>query len=627
MSDQEKKGNLFTEFPAVSTSEWEAQIEKALKGADYEKKLVWKTDQCFSVRPYYREEDLEEIQAKDILPGEFPFVRGNKIRGNDWFIRQNIRVSKIEGANKKALDILMKGVNSLGFILDDRKEYKREEIDSLCKNIFAEIVELNFVCGKQAENIAGIYYELVKQHNRDFQKVHGSVNFDPLGRLLIKGNYYNSMEEDFESCRRMIKLASNLPHFTVITVNGRNFHHAGSTILQELAFSLSAGAEYLTQLTERGLSVDKVAPGIRFNFSIGSDYFMEVAKIRAARQLWANIVKAYGPSNADIGRMSIHTETASWNTTVYDPYVNMLRSATESMSAVIAGIDSHIVKPFDAACSRPDEFSERIARNQQLLLKEESHLDKVVDPAAGSYYIENLTASMVEEAWKVFLEVEEKGGYIEAVKSGFIQEKVRENAQALDMAVAMRKVNLLGTNQYPNFTERIEKYIPADTFKPSDFAEKDPIAETLKLYRGAQAFELLRKKTDNFAADNKRPAVFMFTYGNFNMRIARAQFASNFFAVAGFDLIDNLGFKSLDKGVEAAIESKAEIVVICSSDEEYAEIAPEINDKLKDNAVVVVAGYPKDILDDLKKAGIKHFIHMRSNALESLQGFQKELGL
>jgi methylmalonyl-CoA mutase len=583
MSDQEKKGNLFTEFPAVSTSEWEAQIEKALKGADYEKKLVWKTDQCFSVRPYYREEDLEEIQAKDILPGEFPFVRGNKIRGNDWFIRQNIRVSKIEGANKKALDILMKGVNSLGFILDDRKEYKREEIDSLCKNIFAEIVELNFVCGKQAENIAGIYYELVKQHNRDFQKVHGSVNFDPLGRLLIKGNYYNSMEEDFESCRRMIKLASNLPHFTVITVNGRNFHHAGSTILQELAFSLSAGAEYLTQLTERGLSVDKVAPGIRFNFSIGSDYFMEVAKIRAAR--------------------------------------------TESMSAVIAGIDSHIVKPFDAACSRPDEFSERIARNQQLLLKEESHLDKVVDPAAGSYYIENLTASMVEEAWKVFLEVEEKGGYIEAVKSGFIQEKVRENAQALDMAVAMRKVNLLGTNQYPNFTERIEKYIPADTFKPSDFAEKDPIAETLKLYRGAQAFELLRKKTDNFAADNKRPAVFMFTYGNFNMRIARAQFASNFFAVAGFDLIDNLGFKSLDKGVEAAIESKAEIVVICSSDEEYAEIAPEINDKLKDNAVVVVAGYPKDILDDLKKAGIKHFIHMRSNALESLQGFQKELGL
>jgi len=307
--------------------------------------------------------------------------------------------------------------------------------------------------------------------------------------------------------------------------------------------------------------------------------------------------------------------------------VNILRSTTESMSAVVAGIDSHIVIPFDATYSRPEEFSERIARNQQLLLKEESHFDKVADPAAGSYYIENLTASMVEEAWKLFLEVEGKGGYIEAVKAGFIQEEVRENALALDMAVAMRKVNLLGTNQYPNFTERIEKYIPADTFKPSDFSEKDAIVETLKLYRGAQAFELLRKKTDNFAAENKRPAVFLFTYGKLNMRIARAQFASNFFAVAGFDLINNLGFKSLDEGVKAAIDSKAEIVAICSSDEEYAEIAPEIYEKLKEKAVVVVSGYPKDILDDLKGAGIGHFIHMRSNALESLQGFQKELGL
>ena len=443
----------------------------------------------------------------------------------------------------------------------------------------------------------------------------------------MKGNYYDSQEEDLDRCKRMIMATGNLPHFTVITVNGRNFHHAGSSIVQELAFSLSEGAEYLTQLTERGLSVDNIAPGMRFNFSVGPNYFMEIARIRAARQLWAIIVKAYGPSSDDIARMSIHTETASWNMTVYDPHVNMLRTTTESMSAVLAGVDSHVVKTFDSAYSKPEEFSEHIARNQQLLLKEEAYLDKVADPAAGSYYIEMLTASIVEEAWKLFLEVEEHGGYVEAVKSTFIQKKIKENAKSLDKALALRKSSLLGTNQYPNFTEKIQQYIPAEVFNPTDFTEKNAFVETLKPYRGAQHFEKLRKKTDDYSRDHKRPAVFMFTYGNLSMRIARAQFASNFFAVAGFDLIDNLGFNSIGEGVQAAISSKAGIVVICSSDEEYVEIVPKIIEGLEGKAIVALAGYPKEIVDDLKKAGIEHFIHMRSNVLESLQEFQQKLGL
>jgi len=627
MSETDKNKKLFEEFPPVSTEEWEKIIEKDLKGADYDKKLVWKTEQGFTVRPYYRAGDLKDLSSRNELPGEFPFVRGNKSKGNDWFIRQNVRVNKIEAANKKSLDILMKGIDSLGFVLDDNKEYSREDIDGLCRNIFAEIVELNFVCGMQAENIAGIFYELVEQYNRDFEKVHGSVNYDPLGRLIMKGNFYESMEADFDSCKRMINATLNLPNFTLISVNGKNFHHAGSSIVQELAFSLSAGAEYLTQLTERGISVDNIAPAMRFNFCVGPNYFMEIAKIRAARSLWALIVKAYGPSSDDIGKMSIHTETASWNITVYDPYVNMLRTTTESMSSVIAGVDSHIVKPFDSAYERPDEFSERIARNQQLLLKEEAYLDKVADPAAGSYYIENLTSSLMEEAWKLFLAVEEHGGYVEAVRSSFIQNKISENAGLLNKALATRKNSLLGTNQYPNFMEKIEKYIPAEVFRPTDFTEQNAIVETLKPYRGAQLFEKLRKKTDDHARENKRPAVFMFTYGKLSMRIARAQFTGNFFAVAGFELIDNVGFKSVEEGISAALESKAEIVVICSSDEEYPKIVPAINKALKGKSITVVAGYPKDSIEDLKKAGTKHFIHMRSNVLESIQAFQQEIGI
>jgi methylmalonyl-CoA mutase len=325
--------------------------------------------------------------------------------------------------------------------------------------------------------------------------------------------------------------------------------------------------------------------------------------------------------------MSIHTETSSWNITVFDPYVNMLRTTTETMASVIAGVDSHLVKSFNSAYARPEEFSERIARNQQLLLKEEAYLDKVVDPAAGSYYIETLTASMVEEAWKLFLEIEAQGGYVESVKSGFIQTKIKENAASLDKALATRKSSLLGTNQYPNITEKIEQYIPAEVFNPTAFTEKDAIVETLKPYRGAQQFEKIRKKTDDYSREHKRPVVFMFTYGNLTMRIARAQFASNFFAVSGFELIDNLGFETVEEGVLAALESKAEIVVICSSDIEYAEITPKIIEGLEGKAIVVLAGYPKDIVDNLKKAGLEHFIHMRTNVLESLQEFQQKLGL
>jgi methylmalonyl-CoA mutase len=297
------------------------------------------------------------------------------------------------------------------------------------------------------------------------------------------------------------------------------------------------------------------------------------------------------------------------------------------MAAAIAGVDSHLVKPFDAAYAKPGEFSERIARNQQLLLKEESYFDKVADPAAGSYYIENLTAELADQAWKLFLEIEEKGGYLEAVKEGFIQQKIADNANAMNIDIATRKKILLGTNQYPNYTEKIENYIPAEVFNSSDFTESGAEFETLKPYRGGLAFGKLRKRTDNYSRENKRPAVFMFTYGNLTMRIARAQFAGNFYAVAGFDLIDNLGFKSVEDGVKAAKESGAEIVVICSSDDEYADIAPEIYKELHESCEVVVAGYPKGIMDDLNKAGLKNFIHVRSNVLESLQDIQKKLGI
>jgi methylmalonyl-CoA mutase len=627
MKDLNKTEKLFPEFPPVSKKEWEEKIVQDLKGADYEKKLVYKPIEGFRVKPYYVADDLNELEYLFQYPDAFPFVRGTKKAGNDWFIRQDIVVSDLKRTNEKTLDILMKGIDSLGFILEEDKEYSKEDLDLLLKNIFAEIVEINFRAGKNALHIMKNHYEMLIRYNRDFQKIHGSVEFDPFGRLIMRGNYYASKEEDLETCHQLIKVAEHLPHFTVISVNGDYFNHAGASIVEELAFSLSAGAEYLTRLTEKGLSVNKVAPKIKFRFATGSNYFLEIAKYRAARLLWAHIVKAYGPSREEVSKMTIHAVTSKWNKAMYDPYVNMLRTTTEAMSAIIAGIDSLTVGPFNEVFEKPSDFSERIARNQQLLLKEESYLDQVVDPAAGSYYIENLTDVIAAEAWKLFLEVDALGGYLEAVSQGFIQGKISETARKRNADLAGRKETILGVNQYPNFNEYREEAVPSSVLKEQNFGNPGAIAETLKTYRGSQPFEEIRYKTDMYARDHKRPAVFMFTFGNLSMRIARSQFSRNFFACAGFDVIDNLGFKTIEEGVNAFFESKAEILVICSSDDEYPVIAPEIFKQLKDNAIVIVAGYPKEHLDQLKEAGIEHFINVRSNVLEELKKYQTLLGI
>jgi len=618
---------LFNDFPPVTTVAWEALIQKDLKGADYHKKLVWKTMEGFDVKPYYREEDLKNLEYLNVFPGDFPFVRTGRKTENNWYVRQDIAVGNVAETNKLALDVLMKGVDSLGFLFDQSKKPTIDEVEKLMENIYAQIVEVNFVCGPQALNLLRIYLELVKKYNRDLSKIHGSVDFDPIGNLILKGNFYTSEAEDFDVCKTLIEESKYIPHFRTLAVNARYFKNSGSSIVEELAFGMAYGNEYLSKLTELGVSIDYIAPKIKFSFATGSNYFMEIAKIRAARLLWAKIVNAYGPSDAEFTRTHIHSVTADWNKTMYDPHMNMLRTTTEAMSAIIGGTNSLTVRPYNAVFEPATPFSERIARNQQLVLKEESYLDKIVDPGAGSYYIENLTDSLVEEAWKIFLQITEMGGFIEAFKKGHIQQKINETSQKRDAAIASRKEILVGTNQYPDFNESVNKELDKSGLSTPSESEESVIAEPLKMYRGAQGFELLRYKIDLYSMKNKRPKAFMFSYGSLAMRRARSQFASNFFACAGFETIDNNGFKTIDEGVAASLERKAEIIVVCGSDDDYPLIVPEIFDKIGQNAIVVVAGYPKDSVDELKSKGIRHFIHVKSNVLETLREFQKMLNI
>jgi methylmalonyl-CoA mutase len=379
----------------------------------------------------------------------------------------------------------------------------------------------------------------------------------------------------------------------------------------------------MASLTSRGISPETAARAIKFTFGIGPDFFPEIAKLRAARMLWAVIVKAYGPKSEEASLMHIHSVTGRWNKTLYDPHVNMLRTQTEAMSAVLGGAASITVEPFDTVFRTADEFSERIARNQQLLLMEESHLDKIADPGAGSYYIEELTSMIAREAWKLFLEVENEGGFLQALKNGTIQKKISTAADSRRGDIARRKEILLGTNQYPGFREHTAPAHDPEILFPEFVSGIDEEITPIRPSRGAEEFERLRLATERA---QRRPLAFMLTIGNPAMRSARAQFSSNFFAVAGYEVRNNNGFETATEGVNAALDAKADIIVICSSDDDYAIVALDIFRMTAGRAVVVVAGNPP-CMDALKAAGLEHFISVRSNVLETLQMFNRILGI
>lgn len=436
MSEQKK---LFENFPPVSSKEWMDRIIKDLKGEDFNKKLVWRTGEGFSIMPFYRQEDIADLPYLNSLPGEGPFLRGMSTDGNKWLVRQNIEVEDYQLSNNKALDILMKGVDSLGFVIKNPESVSQQAFNTLLKDMHPESIQINFFSDGKAKEILTYFIDILERKGSDFKEVKGAVEADPLGRLMLNGKLCISFEAGLDYLSDLTKKSLVLPLFRTIQVNGSWISNAGADIVMELAFALSMGNEYLSVLTERGITPDEAASKIRFSFGIGSNYFFEIAKLRAARLLWSVITGAYRLSSADNSRMEIHSVTGEWNKTIYDPYVNLLRTQTEAMSAALGGANSITVEPFDKPFHKPDEFSERIARNQQLLLKEEAYFDKVADPAGGSWYIEKLTSIIAEEAWKLFIEVENLGGFVAALRNGYIQAGINKSAQERAKDIAGQK--------------------------------------------------------------------------------------------------------------------------------------------------------------------------------------------
>lgn len=660
---------LFTEFPPVPTDDWEKVIAADLKGADYEKRLVWKTWEGIAVKPYYRAEDLQNLQwLLDNLPGEFPFVRGAQRTGNDWEVRAEIYESDVNAANTAALRNLQRGCDAVSFRsricgcngkLYGQNVQVQADFDALLKGIDLAATKVYFDWGtRSAQALAMLYNKAAGKPVKG-----GALLFDPLAELAKRGKLDLKKDEILSEAAQVAKFAAEkLPSVRAITVQTHHFHNAGASIVQEMTIALAAGSEYMNALTDAGLSAAQAASQIGFSFSTGSNYFFEIAKLRAFRALWANVLKAYGVT----GTALIHCRTSLWNATVFDPNVNMLRATTEAMSAAIGGCDALTVVPYDSAFKTPDEFSYRIARNTQLLLKHEAGFDRIVDPAAGSYYVETITDQLAAKALEGFQKIEAEGGLLASLLAGSVQKAIAAVQVQKDKAITQRREVFLGTNAFPNLLEKmsanivkepgaevtglveacscgdVQKFVDkfssgkkcgcscGDTAKSTcDCGETQ--VEKLQVRRGPEVFEKLRLATEAYAQKTgSAPKVFLWTAGDLAMRLARATFVKNFFGCAGYTVIDTNGVPDAAAGVELMKQHQPEIVVLCSKDDQYLDLAKEIFPAVAaafPQTIKIIAGNPKDQIEELKAVGAQDFVHVMTNAIDSLTAYQAKLGV
>lgn len=607
---EEGNKQLFKEFPETTTAMWEERIRADLKGAGYEK-LIWKSDEGIQVKPFYRKEDIASLKYLDNT-GSLKIASGAP---NGWIICQDLDLGEdLHEINSRILAALKGGAQAIRLHFKDAAHPTGEMLGKLLEGVSLGETQLFFQGNLGADRLYEQLCELARSQDMDPSCLTGSLGADPLGHMARSGIPIASMEN---IGNLLNKVRQDSPAMKVIQVNAALLQNSGSTLVEELAFGLAMANEYLTILAKAGIDPVDAQDAMEISFSVGSNFFMEVAKLRAARILWSNISKAHGAGNT-AGRIQVHARSSEWNLTLYDPYVNMLRGTTEAMCSILGGADSVSVLPFDYPYGTGNLFSDRIARNVQVILREEAYFDRVADPASGSYYIESLTDSIAEKSWDLFKEAESKGGFRKAFESGWIQEKVNASRTKKIQKAASGKGRILGTNAFPDFTEMIlEKLTGTHVPEPVD-TQLIP----LHPFRLPSIFEEVRLETEKAG---RRPRVFLFKYGNPVWMAARGAFSANFFACAGYEILDRATFNSIEAGIRNAIKERADMVVLCSSDDAYAETAPVIQNELKDHALVVIAGYPEQSIDALRDAGIEHFIHMKSNLLESLKTFNRLL--
>jgi len=675
----------FDEFSASTYAEWRAEAEATLAGAPFEKKLVTRTAEGIETQPIYCRESLAGLTHLGPLPCQPPFVRGTRSNGG-WEIAQGISGESAEALNEALRSDLDRGQTALNITLQEaahcdgslpgRRGVLIEtgtDIDQILDGVNLGKAPLYIQPGPAGLPLFALLISSLRRTGADIHGLRGALENDPIGELASHGSLPHSLAAAFDQMALVTRAAIlHMPHFRTVGIHAHVYSDAGGNAVQELAFALATGVEYLRQLETRGFCVDDTAPRLRFAFSIGADFFTALAKLRAARMLWARIVAASG-GGTDAQKMCIHARTALWNRSALDPYVNLLRGTTEAFAAIAGGCDSLEVGAYDEVMRPADEASRRMARNTQIILREECHFDHVIDPAGGSYYVETLTDQLARKAWTLFQEVEKLGGMGKAVRIGTPQHQVRAVAARKNEAVAERRLSLIGVNVYANPKEKPPKVLHEPTRRAeagesasgagpgtwlaeicgattenlvglaiaaaaagatlgelsSALSARDgepARAEMLAPRRASEPFEKMRAAV----AAAGPPKVFLANMGSPRQHKTRADFATSFFQVGGFRVIENRAFPSVDTAAEAASQSEAPIVVICSTDETYPEIVPPLAGKIKADrpeVILVLAGYPEEHVEAFKEAGVDEFIHIRANCYETLRGIVERMGL
>ena len=703
---------LFSEFTPPTYEEWKAAAVASLKGAPFDKKVITKTYEDIDLQPMYWPDDVKNLPHLGSWPGFPPYVRGTRAEGylvKPWGIAQEIPYPTPEEFNRAARHDLDRGMTVLNMVLDsptrlgeDADQIRGDDIGvsglSLSEledlkialaGIDLARTPLHIAAGVTALPLVALLVDYLMGADQKPAVLQGCVGADPLAELVRTGRLPIHLDLAYDAMAALAAWAHDqAPGLQTILVHGVPYREAGGNAVQELAFSMATGVEYVRALLDRGLDMPVISAAMRFSLAIGSDFFMEIAKLRAGRLLWSQIVAAFG-GNDQAQKMTVHGRTSSWTKTIYDPYVNLLRNTTQAFAGVVSGVDSLHITAYDEALGLPDEFSRRVSRNVHLLLRHEGHFNQPIDPAGGAWYVEYLTDQIARKAWALFQEIEAGGGMFRALEAGIPQARTAENAEKKAAGLSTRQDILVGTNLYANPQEAPPSLVEVDRdglrrsraasiqafrdqFKEgrSDLTglrdslaarsvesvrlvaralisgstlgdvyrhlkapEADcPRAPTLRIHRAAEPFEALRRNSDrHLAQTGRRPAVFLANMGPIPQHKARADFTTGFFQAGGFEVLTNDGFDAFEDAARAALDSGARIVVICSSDRAYPDLVPPLIRRIKTTRpeiLVILAGRPDPESEvSYREAGLDDFIHLRSDCRRMLAEFQEKTGV
>ena len=701
----------FDEFEKPTYERWQAEVEKALKGGDFNKKMFTKTYEGITLQPIYTPALHAEKIPKSVYPGAGQFLRGTKASGyikESWGVAQYVDESLPNDANHASLYEIVKGATIHNIRLDEATRHDQDvqvgasvgvggtslstmdDCSQLIERFNLKENPLYIETGASAAILLGMLAATVKASKKKTSDLKGLIGADPIGVWAKDGALHISLDTAFDEMAHTVVWAKEqAPELKTVLVSGDAYANGGSNDVQEIAYALSTAVCYVRQLAQRNIDIHTIANSLMFTFSLGANFFMEIAKLRALRVIWSRIMEEFGANESDRA-VHVHGRTSAFTKTVYDPYVNLLRNTTQAFSGVVGGLNSLEVSPFDQPIRKSDDFSRRIARNLQVMLQTEFELRQPVDPVGGSWYVETLAAELCEKIWKEFQIIEGKGGIIAALKEGYPQAQVKKILEERFKNLAFRKDVAVGNNMYANMTEelldpkpenqetlrqkrmsQIDEYLAgaeadavikaqatleAGTTEPGaliglielgalhkltmrqirkSLDAGDIASETIEpitAHRWTERFEALRMRTEDYKQRTKdNVKVFLANMGPIPQHKPRADFSTGFFEVGAFEVIKNDGHETTADAAKAARESGADVVVICSTDATYPELVPPLAKELKatmPNVTVVLAGAPSKELEPVyREAGVDEFISVRANCYDILNALQDKKGM